>query len=75
MQPGERIRAYRTANKLSQRELAAQFRVQRETLASWEAGKLQIGAAKLPRIAEVTGIAPVDLRPDLAELLGVAGAQ
>lgn len=54
---------------LSQRQLAGLLKVERPTLARWEAGKQTIGPKSLAKISKLTGIAPTELRPDLAELM------
>lgn len=54
---------------LSQEQLADQLGVARTTVARWETGTRKVDTEKLSDIAEKTGIAPADLRPDLAELL------
>lgn len=64
------LRAYRERQQppLSQQELAELLGVDRVTVTRWEAGSRQIDVEKLPQVAERTGIAPSDLRPDLAEI-------
>lgn len=65
--------AYRKLNRLTQKGLAAQLEVARETVARWELGR-KIDDDLLPRVAERTGIPRGVLRPDLAKLLGEAPA-
>ena len=59
---------------LSQDDLAALLGVSRVTVTRWEAGSRKLDEELLPRVAEATGIAPADLRPDLAALLRPAEA-
>lgn len=61
--------------KLSQGRLAHLLGVQRTTVARWETRKQQVDKKLLPKISEATGIAPAELRPDLAELMRVGGDQ
>ena len=65
------ITAFREAQDppLSQADFADLVGVSRPTVHRWEAGDRKIDTEKLPRVAEVTGLAPRILRPDLAELL------
>lgn len=55
--------------KLSHGALADLLDVDRSTVWRWEANKQKIDKELLPRVAERTGIAPAELRPDLADLL------
>jgi transcriptional regulator with XRE-family HTH domain len=63
------LKTYRSARSLSQGKLADQLGVTRTTVARWETGTRKVDHELLPKISEATGIAPSDLRPDLAELL------
>jgi DNA-binding XRE family transcriptional regulator len=67
------LRAYRSRHALTQTELAGSLGVARETLARWETGASKPGRVALPTIEAKTGIPAKELRPDLAEILGVAG--
>ena len=66
------LKQYREDRQLTQRQLAELLDVKRNALARWEAGMRKIDPARLPKIAEVTGIPATQLRPDLAELMGDA---
>jgi transcriptional regulator with XRE-family HTH domain len=55
---------------LSQAQLAALLGVTRITIARWETGARNIDQEKLTAVCELTGIAPAQLRPDLAKLMG-----
>lgn len=63
------IRAYRQKRQLTQGQLADQLNVDRVTVARWETGKRQVDKDKLLQISKITGIAPAQLRPDLAYLM------
>lgn len=54
---------------LSQQQLADLLDVQRVTVTRWESGARRIDIDRVPAIAEKTGIAPAELRPDLAAVL------
>ena len=64
------LKVYRAANGLTQKQLADQFGVSRETLARWEIDARKIDPARLPQISRVTGIPAAKLRPDLAKFIG-----
>ena len=64
----ECLQTFRKDNGLSQRECADRVDVERETWARWESGNRQIGDEHLPRVVELTGIAPDVLRPDKAQV-------
>jgi DNA-binding XRE family transcriptional regulator len=64
------LKSYRETNKLSKSELARQLGVSRFTIIRWENGDRKIDRNLLTDVAKATGIAPKDLRPDLAELIG-----
>jgi transcriptional regulator with XRE-family HTH domain len=55
--------------KLSQDQLADLLGVSRVTVTRWESGARKLGPELLQLVSERTGIAPADLRPDLADLL------
>jgi helix-turn-helix protein len=59
---------YRKQHGLTQKDLAAQLDVARETVARWETGR-RIDDGLLPMVSEHTGISRGALRPDLAKLL------
>lgn len=59
---------YRKRRGLTQKDLAAELDVARETVARWETGR-RIDNDLLPRVSERTGISRGALRPDLAKLL------
>lgn len=65
------LKAFREARDppLSQGDFAKLVGVQRETVNRWESGARRIDVDKLPIVSEVTGIAPAELRPDLAAVL------
>lgn len=52
--------------------LARELEISRSFLHRLEAGERRASPELLQRIAEKTGIAPIDLRPDLAALLRAA---
>jgi len=56
---------YRRRNGLTQHELAKKFGVSGPTLARWESGQRKPEFYRLRLIYEVTGIAPMLLRPEL----------
>lgn len=64
------LKVYRGAQipPLSQERLADLLGVARTTVARWETGVRRVDQEMLSKIAEATGIAPADLRPDLAAL-------
>jgi transcriptional regulator with XRE-family HTH domain len=65
------LRTYRLSHdpRLSQGQLADLLGVTRTTVARWETGTRKVDPDKLGEIADKTGVAPADLRPDLVELL------
>lgn len=65
------LKAYREDHDppLSQEQLADLLGVSRVTVTRWESGKRKIDEDQLQKVAEKTGIAPTELRPDLAELM------
>lgn len=65
------LRAFRTEKGLSQQELANLLGRNRITIHRWESGKRLPDKDDLSVITEKTGIPARNLRPDLAELLGV----
>jgi DNA-binding XRE family transcriptional regulator len=66
------IKAFRESQtpKLSQDELARRIGVTRFTVMRWEDGS-PVDIHRLPNVVRETGIPAKELRPDLAELLGV----
>jgi DNA-binding XRE family transcriptional regulator len=66
------IKAFRESQtpKLSQDELARRIGVTRFTVMRWEDGS-PVDVHRLPNVVRETGIPAKELRPDLAELLGV----
>lgn len=67
--PGQALKAFRHAQKLSRKQIAEAFGVERMTVWRWEADVRKIEDAKLPKVVEFTGIPASTLRPDLARLL------
>lgn len=65
----EALKKYREDKSLTQAALAKQIGVSTETIHRWEVGSRKPGKDVLPVISEKTGIAPAELRPDLAELI------
>lgn len=61
--------AFRQRRDLTQQQLADLLGVHRVELSRWETGDRRISAGKLPQVVEKTGIAPAELRPDLAPVL------
>jgi transcriptional regulator with XRE-family HTH domain len=61
--------AYRKQHGLTQKGLARQLDVARETVARWEKGIRKVDDDLLPRVSERTGIPRNVLRPDLDKLL------
>lgn len=66
------LRAFREREQLSQRQLAELLGTNRENVTRWENGTRMLPVERVPGIARKTGIKPRDLRPDLAELWGIA---
>jgi transcriptional regulator with XRE-family HTH domain len=64
------LRAYREQRQLSSADLARLLNVSPAAVCRWENGERKPDRRLLPMISEKTGIAPRELRPDLAELLG-----
>lgn len=64
------LKAYRErqAPPLTQNQLAELLGVSTATISRWETGIRKVDPDLLPSVAEKTGIAPVELRPDLAGL-------
>lgn len=63
------LKDYRTAQGLTQNALAKVLGVHSITISRWETGQRQIDRELVPKVSEVTGIAPRQLRPDWAETL------
>ncbi len=64
-----RLYRERQAPPLTQDKLAGLLGVSKGTLSRWETGKRKIDHDLLPIVAERTGLAPAELRPDLADLM------
>lgn len=60
-----KLRAYRKANRLSQRQLAALVGVDRVSVARWENGMRRVNWNDLRKLCKLTGLPPSALRPDL----------
>jgi len=71
MQPLTALKAYRKREKLTQQGAADKVSVRRETWARWEIGSSKPDPDLVPGISEKTGIPRRELRPDLAENLGM----
>lgn len=54
--------------RLTQKQLAVLLGVTRTTIARWETGAHKLDEDLVPKVSEKTGIAPEELRPDLARL-------
>ena len=52
--------------------IAERMGVSRVTVWRWRPGKLMPAAGTLPRLSDVLGCSPADLRPDLAALFSEA---
>lgn len=63
------LKDFRKRHALSQGELGEKVGVCRMTVFRWEKGIRKIDDDKVPLVAEITGIQPSVLRPDLAALL------
>lgn len=72
MQGIHQLRTYRHSQepRLSQQALADKIGVSRLTVTRWETGERRIAPSLVPVVAEKTGIAPKDLRPDFAKTYG-----
>lgn len=68
------MKQYRAERGLTQTALAKELGVSSITVSRWETGARLIDRPLVPVISEKTGIAPKDLRPDLAELLSEVAA-
>ena len=64
------IRAFRKREKVSLQELGERVNRSKATLSRIESGKQSVPEDLLKPLADATGIAPADLRPDLADLMG-----
>lgn len=60
---------------MSREKLAEIIGVDGSTVWRWETGARAISLNAIPRLSELTGIAPADLRPDLAEIMGTKAAE
>jgi len=65
------LKAYRLRQdpRLSQEQFAKRLGVTRTTVARWETGTRKVDQDLLLKVVEETGIAPTELRPDLADLM------
>lgn len=68
----ENVRAWRAKQALSLEEAGALVGVSGVQWHRYETGARRISLDKLPAIARLTGIAPQELRPDLADIFGAA---
>lgn len=68
------LKDFRKRNNLSQGDLGERVGVSRMTVFRWEKGIRKIENEKVPLVAEITGISPGVLRPDLAALLSTEAA-
>lgn len=60
------LKAFRERLKLSPQQLADLLGVSRPTIVRWEKGTRKPDVEKLKEIAEKTGVAPAEMRPELA---------
>ena len=69
------LRAYREKQEppLTQDQLAELLGVSKPTVSRWETGERRVDIDLIPKISEVTGISPAELRPDLASLFRSVG--
>lgn len=58
---GTRIRALRTAKKLTLQQVADAFGISRASVSEWESGRSKPDAGKLPRLANLLGTTVLDL--------------
>ena len=65
----------RQSPPLTQDQLADLLGVSKASVSRWEAGIRRIDEELLPRVVEKTGIAPSELRPDLADLMAQGTAE
>jgi transcriptional regulator with XRE-family HTH domain len=61
--PANALRAYRADHKVTLKQLAHVFGVNKTTVLRWEEG--QVPAERVLTVSRETGIPPSDLRPDL----------
>ncbi|MCY7351992.1 MAG: helix-turn-helix domain-containing protein [Cytophagaceae bacterium] len=64
MTPGTKLRQYRQAAKLSQKEVAEHIRVDASTYGSWEADHTQMKSRYLVPLAGLFGVSVPELMPD-----------
>lgn len=62
---GARIRALRTARRLTQEELAAAIGIDSKTISRAENGVYAVSVDQLARIARGLGVGPAELLPDV----------
>lgn len=68
------LKNYREQLGLTQDALAKELGVSSITVSRWETGARKIDQDLLPHVSGKTGIAPEELRPDLARLMKPAEA-
>lgn len=66
------LRLWRTANGLTQAQLAAKFGVQDAAVNKWEKG--QVPAERVLEVSDLTGLPPHRIRPDLYRAPDMQGA-
>jgi len=66
------LRLWRTANGLTQAQLAEKFKVKDAAVNKWERG--QIPAERVLQVSDFTGLPPHRLRPDLYRAPDMQGA-
>lgn len=59
------IRTFRTERNMSLAALAVQLGRTKTAVSRWETGSRRIPAEIVPRLSEITGIKPHELRPDV----------
>lgn len=60
--------SYRQSSGKTLDAVAADFNVDRKTILRWETGETPLPLKRLDEFAEITGIPPHELRPDLADI-------
>lgn len=71
MQANHPLKDYRAKHSLTRAALARDLSVSKTTITRWEEGIRKIDETKVSHVASITGIPAKELRPDLAELIGV----
>lgn len=64
------LKAYRANRGITQDALAKELGVHSLTVSRWETGERKIDDELVPKVSEITGIPALELRPDLAALIG-----